>query len=129
MQSNPSIMVVLAWQDAANRQDVERLLELSDPNIENVGPRGSGYGHPLLRDWLARAGLHLTTRRVFAQDDRVVVAQHAVWRTVETGAVQGESDVASRFRVVDGCIAQFARYDDLTTALADAGLALTDEVL
>lgn len=127
MQPTPAIEAVLAWQDAVNRQDVERLLALSDPNIEIVGPRGSGYGHPLLRDWLARAGLHLTTRRVFARNETVVVAQHAVWRTVETGAVQGESDVASRFRVVDGRIAQFARYEDLATALTAARLALTDE--
>ena len=37
-----SVETVQAWQNAANTQDKGRLLELSDPNIEIVGPRGSG---------------------------------------------------------------------------------------
>lgn len=121
------VPLVQSWQAAANAQDADRLQALSDPNVEIVGPRGSGFGHQLLRDWLGRAGLTLTTRRVFARGDIVVLAQHGVWRSSETGEVVGERDLASRFRVADGRIAQFARCDRLDEALAAAGLQLSDE--
>jgi hypothetical protein len=127
MQNQDAVAVVQAWQDAANQQDVERLLALSDANIEIVGPRGSGFGHQLIRDWLARAGLTLATQRIFARDNIVVMAQHGVWRAAETGAISGEAALATRFRVHDGRIVQFARYDQLETALTEAGLSAADE--
>ena len=120
--------IVQAWQDAANSQNIDRVIELSAPTIEIVGPRGSGHGHQLLRDWLGRAGLHLTTLRAFAHDNIVVLAQHGVWRSVETGEVAGERNVASRFRVDGQRIVQFARYDNLDIALDEAGLHNSDEI-
>jgi len=59
MQHADPVAIVQAWQEAANAQDADRLVEVSDPHIEVVGPRGSGFGHQLLRDWIARAGLTL----------------------------------------------------------------------
>ncbi len=127
MQRDSPLAIVQAWQDAANAQDVDRLLALSDPAIEVIGPRGSGRGHQLLRDWLGCAGLRLATRRVFARGDAVVLAQHGVWRSVETGEVTGEADLASRFRVAGRRVVQFARHDSLDAALAEAGLDHSDE--
>jgi hypothetical protein len=124
MVTTDAVAVVLAWQDAVNRQDAERLVALSAPDIEVVGPRGSGYGHQLLREWLARAGLQLTTERIFARGEVVVVGQLGVW----LGATPVERHLASRFRVSGGRVAQFARYEDLATALAAAGLSDADEV-
>ncbi len=129
MQTLSPSAVVQAWQDAANQGDADHLLALSDTNIELVGPRGSAYGHQVLRDWLNRAGLHLETQRVFERGDVIVVAQHGVWRSVDTGEVIGEADIASRFQVADGLVVQFARYDSLTEALAEAGLTDADEVV
>lgn len=128
MSSLSPLALVLEWQDAANQQDSDRLAELSTPDIEVVGPRGSGHGRQLLREWLARAGLQLTAVRAFARDDVVVLAQRGVWRSVETGAVTGERDLASRFRVDGQQVAQFARYDSLDLALAEAGLQEADEL-
>lgn len=122
------LALVQAWQDAANRQSSDRLVELSAPDIEVVGPRGSGHGYQLLRDWLGRAGLHLTTLRAFARDNVVVVAQHGVWRSIETGEVTGERDLASRFRIDGQHVVQFARYDNLDVALDEAGLHYSDEI-
>ncbi len=50
MQDTSPVAITQAWQDAANRQDIDRLVALSEPDIEIVGPRGSGHGHQLLRD-------------------------------------------------------------------------------
>lgn len=128
MQDTRSVAIVQAWQDAANRQDIDRLVALSDPDIEIVGPRGSGQGHQLLRNWLNRAGLSLETLRVFERDNVVVVAQHGVWRSTDTGEVMGEADIASQFRVRGEQIIQYARYDSLDAALAGAGLTYADEI-
>ena len=127
MQRDSPLAIVQAWQDAANAQDVDRLLDLSDPDIEVIGPGGSGRGHQLLRDWLGRAGLRLQTRRAFARGDAVVLAQHGVWRSVETGEVTGEAEVAARFRVNGQRVVQFARHDSLDAALAEAGLDHSDD--
>lgn len=127
MEPNTPTAIVLAWQEAVNQKDSERLLALSDPTIEIVGPRGSAYGHDILRDWLGRAGLSMESQRLFAGGDTVVVAQYGVWRSVETGDVLGEADIASHFRVIGQQVAYYARFDTLTDALNAAGLTEADE--
>jgi hypothetical protein len=95
--------------------------------FEVIGPRRSGSGQQLLRDWLRRAGLTLDTRRAFVRGNVVVVAQHRVWRSAESGEMTGEADVASLFRVDGQRVVQFARYDSLAEALKVAGLSDQDE--
>lgn len=124
---NP-LAIVLAWQEAANSQNSERLIELSAPDIEIIGPRGSARGHQVLRDWLSRAGLTFTTLRIFGRGNRVVLAQHGVWRSGETGEVMGEQDLASSFQVDSQQVVQIARYDSLDIALAEAGLDDSNEI-
>lgn len=129
MDGSDAVAIVQAWIEAANAQDAASLLDLSDANIEVAGPRGSGFGRPLLRDWLARAGLTLTTLRTFARGNTVVVEQLGVWRTPDTDAVAGEQTVASVFQVNGGRVVKFARYDLLQAALAAASLDPSDEVV
>lgn len=128
MPDTRPLTLVREWQDAANRRDAARLVALSDPEIEVAGPRGASRGHDALRAWLDRAGLHLATLRAFARGDAVVLAQRGVWRDLDTGAVTGERDLASAYRVAGGRVARVARHDDLAAALADAGLDAADEV-
>ncbi len=120
--------VAAAWQAAANAQDVDTLLALSDPNIEIAGPRGSGVGHQLLREWIARAGLTLSTLRVFARGDTVVFAQRGIWRSMDSGGVTGERSLASLFQIRDGHIVKVARFDDLAAACGAAGLGSSEEI-
>ena len=128
MDTSTSLRVAHAWQDAANAQDIPRLLELSAPDIEIIGPRGSGFGHQLLKEWLARAGLTLTTQRAFERGQMAALEQSGVWRDLATGEVTGERTLASTFRVNDQRqVAAFARYDSLAEALASAGLDASDE--
>jgi hypothetical protein len=123
MDSTEALVVALAWQNAANTQDIPRLMALSAPDIEIVGPRGSGYGHQLLKEWLARAGLTLTTRQTFARGGLVVVEQAAVWRDTATNAITGEKTLASLFRVNDQRqVSAYARYDTLPEAFTASGL-------
>ncbi|HMN30474.1 MAG TPA: nuclear transport factor 2 family protein [Caldilineaceae bacterium] len=128
-RSKDPATIVQAWQEAVNAQDVDTLLALSDPQIEIAGPRGSGFGHQLLRDWLARAGLQLTSQRRFGCGPVVVVAQQAVWHAAENGAVTGEAAIASLFRVDGERVVYFRRFDELAEALAAAGLTTADELI
>jgi uncharacterized protein (TIGR02246 family) len=121
-----TLRTVLAWQEAANAQDVERTLALSAPEITLVGPRGTAQGHAVLRQWLERAGLTLATRQLFARGDSVVAEQQGVWRSPETGEVVSEALVATSFRVADGRVTHLARYEQLDEALAAAGLTRAD---
>lgn len=124
---NSPLDIVNAWVEAANAQDIERLVALSDPEIEVGGPHGSGKGSQLLRDWMGRAGLTLETLRSFRRGNTAVLEQRGVWRSLETGEVTGERVLASLF-VVDGRrVVKFARYDGLDGALAVGGLSMADE--
>lgn len=123
-----SLEVAQAWQEAANKQDVEKLLELSETNIEIVGPRGVARGHQLLQEWVSRAGLKLETYQIFAKDTVVVMAQHGTWRSAETNDKESTADVATVFHVVDGKVTYLARYDRLEEALSKANLSLDDEI-
>jgi ketosteroid isomerase-like protein len=124
--SSDPVRIVHEWLAAVNAGDVEGVLALTAPDVTIVGPRGTARGHEVLRAWLGHAGATFETRETFAAGDRVVVAQHGVWRDVETGEIRGEADVATRFRVVDGCVAEMERYDELRVALQGAGLTDAD---
>lgn len=125
---NTTYTIVQAWQDAVNHKDEARLLALSSDNIEVVGPRGSAYGHQVLKDWLQRSGMKLQSLRAFSREYQVVVAQHATW-TTPAGGADTEADMASHFVVRDGQVTQFTRYDSLDDALHASGLEYSDEVL
>jgi len=127
MEEGSPLAVVRAWHEALDRRDAQGVLALSDAEIEIVGPRGSGFGHALLRDWLDHARVSLRPLRAFARGGAVVVAQHGVWRSPESGEVIGEAGVASAFRVAGGRVVRYARHDTLEAALADAGLTTDDE--
>jgi len=114
--------VVTDWHEALNSGDVERLVSLSHPDIEVGGPRGTGRGTQLLRQWVGRAGIRLDPRRVFHRADTVVVEQQAEWRAADTGEAIGSQTLASTFIVRDNRVVSVSRYSDLAEALSAADL-------
>ena len=126
--SEADVRLVQAWQEAVNAGDVERLVALSDADVEVGGPRGSGRGAQLLREWMDRAGISLHPRRVFARGGTVVVEQLAVWRPTEPGEDASRQEIATVFRVRDGRVDRVIRHPDLESALMAAGLSASDEV-
>jgi Domain of unknown function (DUF4440) len=131
--STGALSIVRDWLDAVNEGDRERVERLSAEDVELVGPRGSLRGRQALSGWLGRAGFSALARRWFCgADGSVVVEQDARWVDPATGVEQGRAMVASQFFVgaTDDAmrILRYARHDDLTTALAAAGLHETDEV-
>ncbi len=123
--TSPAVRTVHAWLAAVNAGDADAALALTSPDVTIIGPRGTARGHEVLRAWLAHAGATFATRATYSRGDVVVVAQHGVWRD-ETGAVKGEAEVATRFRVADGNVAELERYDELADALRAADLSRAD---
>jgi ketosteroid isomerase-like protein len=124
--SSDPLHIVHDWLAAVNAGDVEGALALTAPDVVIVGPRGEARGHEVLRAWMGHAGATFQTRETYAAGNAVVVAQHGVWRDAETGEVRGEADVATRFRVTDGRVAEMERYDEVGAALQAAGLSEAD---
>ena len=120
----PEIQTVIAWHEAVNNDDVERLIALSHPEVEVAGPRGSAHGAQILREWVDRANIRLEPVRTFGEADTVVVEQGAEWQSAEPGRVQ---TVASVFVVSDGLVTSVVRYPDLASALRAANLDASHE--
>jgi ketosteroid isomerase-like protein len=116
------IQVVTAWHEALNAGDVERLMELSHPDIEVGGPRGSGHGEQLLREWVDRANVRLEPGRIFHEEDTVVVEQEAEWSSTQTAGANGARTVASVFVVRDALVTSVVRYTGVVQALRAANL-------
>jgi hypothetical protein len=115
----PEIQTVIAWHDALNAGDAERLLALSHPNVEVGGPRGSARGTQILREWVGRADIRLEPGRTFGEAGTVVVEQGAEWQSADPGNVQS---VASVFVVSDGLVTSVVRYSVLASALRAANV-------
>lgn len=123
--TSTEIQTVIAWHEALNSADVERLVELSHPDVEMGGPRGTVRGSQSLREWVDRANIHLEPERTFHDGDAVVVEQEAEWVSAEPGSRQ---TVASIFLVHDGLVTSVVRYPSLFEALRAASLDETQEI-
>jgi hypothetical protein len=110
------VETVLAWHAALNAGDVERLVRLSTADVEVGGPRGTGRGLELLREWVARANIQLEPLRWQALGERLVVEQSASWQT-PNGEQTEPQKAATVFRVEDGKVASVIRHADFETAL------------
>ena len=121
------LAVVQAWHDALNAQDFARFASLLAADVEFAGPKGTGRGAAMVREWAKRAGVQLHPRRWFQREGDVVVAQQARWRDPTTGEWGEPLAVATVFRVEDGLVRRVARCDTLPQALAVAGLAEATE--
>ena len=126
--SVPEVEAVLAWHEALNAGDAERLAVLSHPDVEVGGPRGSARGRQVLKDWVGRANVRLEPLRSFQRAGAVVVEEAATWRDAGTGETVGEATVATVFALDRGMVAGIFRYDGLEEALRSAGLDGSDEI-
>lgn len=123
------LAIVQAWHEAVNSGDVERLIMLSSDDIEVGGPRGTGKGAQLLRDWFGRAGIRLEPRRIFGRRRTVVVEQDAQWVAPGIHESSGHEVVASVFTVRGGRVTSVIRYPELVFALQAAGLSEADSTI
>lgn len=105
------------WVDKVNAQDVEGVLEVSDPNIELVGPRGAGFGHDLLVQWMEDTGVKLHTITRYANGHCVVYEQEAAWENQD-----GHVIVYTFMEVKDSKVLRLERFDNIDDAFSTSGL-------
>src|SRR5688500_18263632 len=124
-QTRGALGVVEQWLAAVNAGDGARVEALSQEQVDIVGPRGRGSApRSVLSEWLGRSGFSGQPVRWFCGGDGLVVVElDARWRDPVTGAPQQSFRIGSLFRVADGRVARYERFDDgLAPALAAAGL-------
>ena len=126
--TDPELDNVLAWHEALNAGDVERVASLAHPEVEIGGPRGSAHGRQILKDWVGRANVRLEPLRSFKRGRTVVVEEAATWSDAGTGETIGEATVATVFELDGGLVTGILRYDGLEEALRGAGLDWSDEI-
>ncbi|MDN7246816.1 nuclear transport factor 2 family protein [Planococcus shenhongbingii] len=112
-----------AWVDKVNAKDIEGMLEVSDHNIELMGPRGSAVGHDTLQQWAEESGIHLTTVTRYAKGNKVVFEQEGTWQDQN-----GKVTVFTFMEVKNGKVVRISRFDTLDDAFGDSGLSEEDEI-
>lgn len=128
MSERSPVKVVAAFHDHLARRDVDALVALAADDVQVGGPRGTGEGTDLLREWVARANVTFRPLRWFAKDDLVVVEQDAVWHDA-AGEETDRRVLVTTFRVdAGGKLAGIERHDELAAALTLAGLDAGDEI-
>ena len=126
--TGPELDNVLAWHEALNAGDAERVASLAHPEVEIGGPRGSAGGRQVLKDWVGRANIHLEPLRSFQRGRTVVVEEAATWRDPQTGETIGEATVATIFTLDGGSVSGIFRHDGLEDALGYASFDGSDEI-
>jgi hypothetical protein len=126
--STPEVEAVLAWHEALNAGDRERLAALSHPEVEVGGPRGGARGRRVLEKWVGRANIRLEPLRLYGRGPTVVVEERATWRDARTGELTGEATVATVFGLDGNLVAGVFRHDHLEEALGSAGLGASDAI-
>jgi hypothetical protein len=122
-----SAEVVREWVVAANAVEVLRLMALSAGDIVLGKTGATSRGQPVLRQWVERGGLQMTTERCFSSGDRVVLVQQIIWRD-RSGLTIAEARIAHRFVVSGERVSVAVRHDSLDEALAIAELTTADEI-
>ncbi len=109
------------FHHAVNARDAAAAAALVTEDVEVGGPRGSGRGVELVREWASGAGITIEPGRRFGRGALVVVEQRARW-----AGDPEPHDIATVFELAGDRISRLIRYDSLTDALAAAGLTEAD---
>lgn len=113
--------VIDNFHAAVNARDAASAAALVTEDVEVGGPRGSGHGAELVREWASSSGITLTPGRRFGRGSLVVVEQRARW-----AGDPEPHDIATVFELAGDRISRLTRYRSLADALAATGLTESD---
>ena len=111
-----TVTLLRDWHQAVSAKDVDRVLALCTPDVELRGPSGSGAGHDLVRDWLARSGIRLRLRSLTSWHGAFLAEQEATWPRVDGQPAAPAAACVTVFGVRDGKVSSVARYDTVEEA-------------
>lgn len=81
MKNQLTLIVAAKWQQFMNSRHIEEMLNLTDDQIEFVGPFESGVGHKELAEWIDRSGILLTTLNSNVNEDKLLLKHQARWKS------------------------------------------------
>ncbi|WP_077326407.1 hypothetical protein [Virgibacillus siamensis] len=116
------------WIDLSNQKNLEELSNITSPDLELIGPKGTGViTHQDLGEWIERANLQLATIERYAKDHYTVFVQHGTWLN-DDNTIKGQDIVFTVFKVVDQHVNFLARYDNKEDAFKISGLGMGDKI-
>jgi hypothetical protein len=118
------VSVVERWFNAINARDYEQLFSVIADDVEVMTATGCYRGPAAIDEWLDFTAEPF--RWFCGPPGLVVVEQVGCWLFPPTSM---ERVIASAFRVFNGRIVRYRRFDDLSEALAATCLTDEDEVL
>lgn len=118
------VSVVERWFNAINARDYEQLFSVIADDVEVMTAAGSHRGPAAIDEWLDFSAEPF--RWFCGPPGLVVVEQVGCWLFPPTSM---ERVIASAFRVFNGRIVRYRRFDRLSDALAATCLTDEDEVL
>jgi hypothetical protein len=118
------VSIVEDWHRALNTADYDQISAMTSEDIEVVSVSGSRRGPAAHPEWIGFSAEPL--RWFCGPPGLVVVEQLGCWMSPP---IATERVVASAFRIFNGRIVRYRRFDELPEALAATSLSDDDEVL
>ncbi len=111
-----------AFVEAFNDRDLDRFVEIVDPEVELHSMRGTVRGREAARDWATRApgGVQQTIEIVGSEaaPGRVLLDIDRVWNWAEDGSYASTDEMAWLFEVEDGLVTSWRPFEDRAEARA-----------
>lgn len=118
-----TIDIANQWIARVNDKDIKAVLEVSDPHIELVGPRGVAEGHDILQKWIEQSGIQMETQDYYAKDEEVICVQKATWENQS-----GHVTIYTYMQIRNKKVHRLGRYDTLDDAFGQCLLSEEDLV-
>jgi ketosteroid isomerase-like protein len=128
---HPVVATVLAWSEAWNACDAERLAGMIHPDFRFQRLNGEVADAEGLADLVSKqsygVAFKVEPRRLFGNGERYVAEVRAEFRYVENGELAGSADAAAMaFEMRDGAVSHVAPSTSLEEALERTGLTEDD---
>lgn len=111
-----------AFVEAFNDRDLDRFVEIVDPEVELHSMRGTVKGREAARGWATRApgGVQQTIEIVGSETapGRVLLDIDRVWHWAEDGSYASTDEMAWLFGVEDGLVTSWRPFEDRAEARA-----------
>lgn len=117
-----TVAIAENWTEWCNKKNIDELKAITEEEFEVSGPNGTAVlDTEGIKDWLNRAGIRLETFEIYADNNKIILSQHAEWLE-QDGSVEGRQDVYTFLTIINDKVKSLARFDDKEDAFEASGL-------